>query len=99
MTEHDPEDVGPLTFALDFDPSPFAKIHLHLHARFTFHAPPGQRRRGSQTPDEPLHGLIAADELILSDQILVNPLRRQPLFQRLGNLLLPKLATDGAQMN
>ncbi len=67
MTEHDPKHVGSLALARDFNPCPFAKIDLHLQAGFTFHAPPGQRRRSSKASDKPLHGLIAADEPILSN--------------------------------
>ena len=74
MTENDAEDMRPLALALDHDPGSLAKVHLHLRAGFTFHPPPRQRRGRTQAPDKALHRLIAADELDLRDQVLVNPL-------------------------
>jgi hypothetical protein len=56
--------------------APPTEIHLHLLRRRTFHSPVRQGLAGVQAAHKPLHRLVAAAELMVSYQILVNPLRR-----------------------
>ncbi len=65
--------------------SPVAsRLHLHPHKRDRLCLP--------QMSDESFYGLIAADETVITNQVLVNPLGTQPHTNRRFNLGRMRLA-------
>ena len=58
-------------------PSPLAKIDLRLLSRLTLHPPERQGMSLSQLPHKALHRIVAAGELLLAHQVLINPLSGQ----------------------
>ena len=93
VAEHDAEEMRPAPLAVFDDPGPLPKIDLDFMTWRTFHPAKRQRQTRSQTAHKALHRLVAAAKLMVGHQVLVNPLRREPLFQSLGNLLRPSLAS------
>src|SRR5438309_5421896 len=58
-------------------PSPLAKIDLGLLPRLTLHPPERQGMGRVQLPHKTLHRIIAANELLLAHQVLINSLSGQ----------------------
>src|SRR5712691_6268649 len=80
-------------------PSPLAKIDLSLLSRLRLHPPERQGMGRVQLPHKALHRIIAANELLLAHQVLVNPLRGQASVQtRLDDALERLAMTDSARL-
>src|SRR6266404_2415698 len=80
-------------------PSPLAKINLCLLSRLTLQASERQGIGRFQLPHKTLHRIVAADELLLAHQVLINPLSRQAGRQTGFDESLKRLAvTDSARL-
>src|SRR6266853_479558 len=80
-------------------PCPLAKIDLCLLPRLTLHSPERQWMGQFQLPHETFHRVVAAHELLLGYQVLVNPLGGQPAIQTGFNEVLKRLAvTDSPRL-
>src|SRR5271157_3022765 len=77
-------------------PGPLAKIDLRLLPRLGLHPPERQRIDRAQLPHKALHRIVAAGKLVLADQVLVNPLRRQARVQTGFDEALERLAVTGS---
>src|SRR5439155_861692 len=76
-------------------PRPQAQIHLQFLAGRTLHPPERQLLLAHQPHHEAAHRKITDGKLPLDDQVLINPLDRQALRQRLLDLFTPWLAQAG----
>jgi hypothetical protein len=92
VAQDHPEKLGALAFAVHHDPRTLPKIHLSLGSWLDFHPHKWDRLCLPQMPDESFYGLIAADETVITNQVLVNPLGTQPHPNRRFNLRRMRLA-------
>ena len=83
--ENDPKEMRPdLPLAARLRrPGALAEVDLALLAGRALHPPERQRHVPVDPPDEPLHALVAAGERLLLDEVLVDPLRREPEIELL----------------
>src|SRR5882724_5037245 len=80
-------------------PCPLAKIDLRLLSRLTLHSPKRQWIGLLQLAHEALHRIVAAGELLLAHQVLMNPLSGQAGVQTGFDESLKRLAvTDSARL-
>jgi hypothetical protein len=86
MAQDHTEQMWALAFAVHHDPCTLPKIHLHLGSRFHLHSHKRDRLSLPQMPDESFDGLIAADESVITNQILIDALGTQPHPNRRFNL-------------
>ena len=77
-------------------PRPLAKIDLRLLSRLTLHPPERQWIGLLQLPHETLHRIVAAGELLLAHQVLINPLSRQADVQTGFDEALKRLAVTNS---
>ena len=97
VTQDQAQDMGTASAPVLHHPGPLAKIDLCLLSRLTLHAPERQGIGLLQLPHEALHRIVAAGELLLTHQVLVNPLGGQAGVQTGFDEALKRLAvTDSA---
>src|SRR6266478_136512 len=78
-------------------PSTLTEINLRLVSGLTLHPPEWQGMGLLQLPHKTLHRVVAADELLLAHQVLINPLSGQAGIQTDFDETLIRLAvTDSA---
>ena len=92
MAQNDPEQMGPLPFAVHYHPRALAKIHLSFGSRLHFHPHKRHRLDLPQVPHEPFDRLITANESMVAHQVLIYTLSTQPNRHRRLNLWQPRLA-------
>ncbi len=63
-------------------PCALAKIHLRFHAWCHLHPHKRHRLGLEQLPHEALHGVITTSKRVVTNQILIDPLGRQPRLHR-----------------
>ena len=78
VAQDHPQDMGTATAPVLDHPSPLAKIDLCLLSRLALHPPERQWIGLLQLPHKALHRIVAAVELVLAHQVLINPLGGQP---------------------
>ena len=78
MRQDDPKQMRALPFAVHHDPRALTKIHLGFGSRRHFHPHKGHRLGLPHMPDESFYGLVAANEPVVADQVLINALGTQP---------------------
>ncbi len=97
VTQDHPQDMGTTPASVLHHPSPLAKIDLGFLSGLTLHPPERQRMGRVQLPHKTLHRIIAANELVLVDQVLINPLSGQACVQtRFDHALERRAMTDAA---
>src|SRR5271157_1004100 len=69
--------MGPAPVPVLDYPSPLAEINLCLLSWLAFHPPERQWMGRFQLPYKALHRIVAAGELLLAHQVLMNPLSGQ----------------------
>ena len=92
MAQDHPEKMRPLPFALRQHPCPLAKIHLGFGPGSHFHSHKGHGLPLQQLPHEPLDGMITTAERMLTNQVLIDPLGREPRRYRRFNDRRQRLA-------
>src|SRR5947209_232619 len=91
--------MGTASMSILDHPCPLAKIDLCLLSRLTLHSPKRQWICLFQLSHETLHRIVAAQELLLGYQVLVNPLGGQPAVQTGFDEGLKRLAvTDSPRL-
>jgi hypothetical protein len=82
MAEHGAEQMRPAPTPARFrDPRPQAEVDLHLSPGLALHPAEWQLVDDAESPDVTLDRLVASGEPVLADQILIDPLGRQPSVQ------------------
>jgi len=93
-----PAALGPRRQGLAFgndDRSSAAEVNLGLGARLALHPAEGQRRRLAQLTHVTPHAMVPGGKAVLGDQVLPDPLGRQPLRQLGQDHLVERLTNAG----
>src|SRR6266478_3036158 len=91
--------MGTATAPILDHPSSLAKIDLCLLPRLTLHPPERQGMGRFQLPHKAFHRIVAAGKLLLTHQVLMNPLSGQAAVQTGLDESLKRLAvTDSARL-
>ena len=81
VTQDHAQDMRTAALPILHHPGSLAKIDLCLLSRLTLHPPERQWIGLLQLPHKALHRIVAAGELLLADQVLINPLGGQAAVQ------------------
>ena len=82
VNEHGAKQIGALALAIGHDLGAGAKVDLHLGTVLALHSAKRQLGRRRQPPHKQFDRAEAAPEIMLADQILIDPLRLRPRFWR-----------------
>jgi hypothetical protein len=74
VTQDQAQNMGTAAAPVLHHPSSLAEIDLSLLSRLSLQAPEWQGIGLSQLPHKALHRIVAAGELLLTHQVLINPL-------------------------
>ena len=103
VTQNNPQYMGPQSLAVFADDrSSATKVDLGFLTRSDFDAAKGKRFHLIQLGNEPSNAVILGVETVLVNEVLIDPLCRQSLFELIENLLPKRLATaciTGVKLN
>ena len=85
MAQDHPKEMRALPFAVHQHPGSLAKIHLRFGPGSHFHPDKRHGLPRQQLAHEPLDGMITPAERMLTNQVLIDPLGREPRRYRRFN--------------
>src|SRR5882672_2532522 len=92
MAQHHPEQMRTAPFVILDHPGAPAKIDLHLLAWLALHSTKRQRVGAFELAHKPFDRVVAPAKGLIADQILIDPLARQPRLPPFLDPGTPRLA-------